>query len=570
MNRLILLFFSFVTAVAANAQLFPSTDYPSNYFRNPMGIALQLSANFGEVRTNHFHMGFDIRTNQKENLPVYASADGYISRVKIERYGFGRVIYINHPNGYTTLYAHLNNFYSSLHTFVKDKQYKEEQWEQDITFSPDQFPVTKGQFIAYSGNTGGSAGPHLHYEIRDTKTENNLNPWLFNFNLPDNIAPYIYRLYFYDRRYSTYQVGPQQIPIKRLPGEYTSTDSIVVLPTSTFSLGISSEDKTSTSNFLFGIYQAELYIDDSVRFAFRLNDFAYPESRLVNAAIDFKTKQQGGPIIQHLSRLPGNHSSIFSSAAADGVVIIGDTITHTAEIRAMDAAGNVTKLRFRFKFDPAKTKDYMFTQNSIPLLPNQENTIEFDDINVFFPATSFYHMVPFVYAVQETNTARAASRIHSLHNYTIPINDSFTVKIKTTLPANNPLRDRVVIQLTSNRKIEAQKGAWNGDWMTAKFGDLGNIRLLIDTVPPTIRPVGWKAGSNLKKLRSISFIVKDDVGEIQSFRAELDGKWLMFRRKDNSFIHDFDERTTPGAHELKVTVLDMAGNTSEKSYRFIR
>lgn len=191
-------------------------NYPQNYFRNPLSIPMQLAANFGAVRTNHFHMGLDLRTNSKENLSVVAAADGYVSRIKVERYGFGNAVYITHPNGYTTVYAHLNRYFDTLDEYVKEKQYKDEKWEQDITFQPGQFPVTKGQLIALSGNTGGSAGPHLHFEIRDTKTEECLNPLLFGFNIPDSVAPIISGLYWYDRRFSTYEPGANGIAVKKL------------------------------------------------------------------------------------------------------------------------------------------------------------------------------------------------------------------------------------------------------------------------------------------------------------------------------------------------------------------
>jgi murein DD-endopeptidase MepM/ murein hydrolase activator NlpD len=146
-------------------------DYPQNYFRNPLNIPMELVANFGELRANHWHMGLDIRTQQKQNLPVHAAAEGYITRVKIEPGGFGRAIYINHPNGYTTLYAHLNNFFPALEQYVKAEQYKLESWQVELEIAPNLFPINKGSFIAYSGNTGGSQGPHVHFEIRETKTD---------------------------------------------------------------------------------------------------------------------------------------------------------------------------------------------------------------------------------------------------------------------------------------------------------------------------------------------------------------------------------------------------------------
>jgi len=550
------------------AQLFPPIQYPTGYFRNPLGIPLQLSANFGELRPNHYHMGFDIRTNQVENLPVYASAEGYISRVSIERYGFGRAIYITHPNGYTTVYAHLNDFYRPLNSYVKDKQYAEEKWEQDITFESNQFPVVKGQFIGYSGNTGGSAGPHLHFEIRDTKTGNNLNPWLFNFGLADAIPPYLFRLYYYDRRYSTYQVAPLPIPIIKTSGGYATRDSIVSIPTPTFSFGFTAEDKSNTSAFLFGIYQAELYLDDTARFAFRLNDFSYTESRLINAAIDYRTKYNGGPYIQHLSRLPGNHSSIFSDSTADGVIIVADTLVHTAAIHLKDAAGNTTITTIRFRYDPFKQQDLMFAQNFLSFLPNQQNQLDFPGINASFPASSFYHIVPFVYAASWG--MKAASATHQLFNAAIPVQDSFTVRLQLNDSISPLLKDKVVMQLNTGKKKVVTKGEWQDNWMSAKFWDLGAVRLIADTIKPTITPVGWKNGSTLKARKSFAFVVRDDVGEISSFRAELDGKWLLFCRKDHLFIHDFDERTTQGKHSLRVQVQDEAGNITDKMYTFIK
>lgn len=327
--------FSFAPVISQN--LFSSNKYPQGYFRNPLNIPIQLAANFGELRSNHFHMGFDIRTNRRENLPVYATAEGYVSRIKIEKSGFGRAIYINHPNGYTTLYAHLNNFYNTLEAYVKDKQYADRKWEQEIEFAPNHFRVLKGQLIAFSGNTGGSEGPHLHFEIRDTKTGNNLNPWLFGFGLSDKIQPSIYRLYCYDRRYSTYQVRPVPIPITGSGGEYTAAENVVILSSPVVSFGISAEDKLNISSFKYGIYQASLIVDNSIQSDFQLNDILYDDSRYVNGSIDYKTLALEGSYIQHLSRLPGNSVTIFSSAG-DGKIVLTDTLIHDAEILVKDAA----------------------------------------------------------------------------------------------------------------------------------------------------------------------------------------------------------------------------------------
>jgi hypothetical protein len=543
--------------------------YPSGYFRNPLDIPIQLAANFGELRPNHFHMGLDIRTNQRENLPVHAAAEGYISKIKIERFGFGRAIYINHPNGYTTLYAHLNDFYEPLNNYLKQKQYTDQRWEQEIDFGPDQFPVNKGQFIAFSGNTGGSAGPHLHFEIRDTKTGNNLNPWLFNFGLSDNIKPSVFRLYYYDRRYSTYQTSPVAIPITGANGNYSSANSVVTLHSPYISFGIAAGDKITPASNYYGIYEADLSVDGLLQSAFKLNNFSYDETRYVNASIDYKTRLSGGGFIQHLSRLPGNYSLIYSQDK-DGTILLSDSNIHAAEIVVKDVAGNASTVNFKFKWSPRITKDILSVANTILMVPEKENVIKTDDIEVAFSNKAFYDTVPFIYKSSVVNDGKAVSAVHYLHNYTIPVHDSFTVRIRSAITLLEEDKDKVVMQLVSNRKTEAVKGKWTNDWMEAKFRDPGIIKLVVDTIPPRMWPTGWINGGSVSNKKEISFLVNDNLGEIKNFKAMLDGSWLLFSRKNDFFIHKFDEKTTRGKHELVVTAEDEAGNLTEKTFSFTR
>jgi murein DD-endopeptidase MepM/ murein hydrolase activator NlpD len=208
LHKPFLFFYFLLFALSTSAQIFPAKSYPQGYFRYPLDVPIALAANFGELRPDHYHMGLDCKTEKRQNLPVHAAADGYIAKIKIEPFGFGRAIYINHPNGLTTLYAHLNNFFPALEKYVKEQQYEQESWEVFIDIPAGFFPVKKGDFIAYSGSTGGSQGPHVHFEIRDTKTDKVLNPLLFGFALKDNIPPAILRLAVYDRTISTYRQTP--------------------------------------------------------------------------------------------------------------------------------------------------------------------------------------------------------------------------------------------------------------------------------------------------------------------------------------------------------------------------
>ena len=269
MQRRILAFLSFLLIITT----IRAQNYPQNYFRNPLNIPMQLVANFGELRTNHWHMGLDIRTQQKENLPVHAAAEGYIAKVKIEPGGFGRAIYINHPNGYTTLYAHLNDFWPALEQYVKAEQYKLESWQVELEIPENLFPVNKGSFIAYSGNTGGSQGPHVHFEIRDTKTEECLNPLLFGLPIADAVPPTISRLAMYDRNRSIYQQSPQFVPIRKAGTLYklTAVSNLIKLGSGKISFAIGATDRLSNSTNPNGIYKARILMDSILQSEFILD-----------------------------------------------------------------------------------------------------------------------------------------------------------------------------------------------------------------------------------------------------------------------------------------------------------
>ena len=326
-----------------SAQVFPTKNYSKNYFIWPVKASPALAANFGELRPNHYHMGLDCKTEKKQNLPIIAAADGYIAKVKIEPWGFGRAIYINHANGTTTLYAHLNAFYTDLENYVKEQQYKQKSSNVFLDIPPHMFDVAQGREIAKSGNTGGSQGPHLHFEIRDTKTDNVLNPLLFGFPIVDNVAPTILRLAIYDRCFSTYEQTPKYIAIKKVNGVYQA--AFTTINTDKVSFAVTAYDIYTGSSNQNGIYEAILLDDEKPIVGFQLDSISYDETRYLNAHIDYKVKASGGPYLQHLSMLPGYPEGMYKMVNGDGAINLEDDSVHHIKILIKDANGNTSTLK---------------------------------------------------------------------------------------------------------------------------------------------------------------------------------------------------------------------------------
>lgn len=550
----------FITGVITPAQ----KNYPQNYFRNPLNIPMQLAANFGAVRTNHFHMGLDLRTNSRENLPVVAVAEGYVSRIKVERYGFGNAVYITHPNGYTTVYAHLNKYYDKLDEYVKEKQYKDEQWEQDITFKPGQFPVTKGQLIALSGNTGGSAGPHLHFEIRDTQTEECLNPLLFGFNIPDSVAPIISGLYWYDRRYSTYEPGANGIAVKKNGNAYTS--EVIRVNSPSISFGIKAVDKAN-QGFNLGIYQAELFMDGKLIYGFSIDKISYDDTRYLNGCIDYPKFIRDKTGIQHLSSLPGMKLQYYSLPSLSGIISLQDEEVHNIEIVLKDVNGNTSRLTTKVQLNKAGGG---ISSTDKTLVAGEGKTFATDHAELRFSKNAVYDAVNFNMVEKPSTETGVVSHYIILNSPYIPVHDDYIVKIKPDRALTKEEKDKTVIVLDYGSDTKTVQGKWNGDWIEGPFNRLGTVKLLVDNNLPSVSPA-WKEGAVVSS-SSLRLKGATKVGDIVSFRAELDGKWLRFARVKDDFVYLFDEKCpkNSGSHTLKVMTTNTAGNSNTQTFTFQR
>ena len=552
--------------LSSKSQTNGSTKYPQGYFANPLNIPMSLSANFGELRPNHWHMGLDIRTNKKENYPVFASADGYVAHIGIRPSSFGKFIIINHPNGYSTLYAHLNEFYPALEKYVREKQTEKESWAIEIDFTEKDFKIKKGNEIAKSGNTGGSQGPHLHFEIRETKSDRSLNPLLFGMPLQDDVAPTILKLAMYDRSISTYEQTPKIFSLQKTGSGYI-IPKMPVLKTDfkTLSFAIQAVDKFTGSQNGNGIYTARIFKDEEPIAEFVLDEIDYSESEYINAQIDYRYYKAGRGYFQHISPLPGREERIYHLYNEDGLIHLDDTLQHTITIQVGDANENFSSASFLIQFTDNINTDRS-VQKSDNLIPGIVNVIEKTGFEAYLPARCIYDTIQPVYNNSNSTLPNAVSDLHQLNDNSYPVHEEMIIRIKPTIQVKNEWRDKIVIQRNAgNAKL---KPVWQGEWLTAKTGAFGSFIALVDLTPPQLNSIGKGDTVNLSPASRIVFTPTDNSG-IKSFHAELDGKWLMFTNdKGRSWIYKFDEQCPFGVHELKVRVEDIVGNVTEKTWWF--
>jgi murein DD-endopeptidase MepM/ murein hydrolase activator NlpD len=559
-----------VAFLSGRAQPDIASKYPQGYFRNPLDIPLSIVANFGELRPGHWHMGLDIRTEQKENLPVYAAADGYVAHVGVRPLSFGKFIVINHPNGLSTLYAHLNEFYPELQNYVNQKQKEKESWAIDLDFSENDFKVKKGSFIAKSGNTGGSQGPHLHFEIRDTKTQRSLNTLLFGLDIKDDVPPAISRLAIYDRSISTYLQTPQMIPVVKTDSGYFTKPRKILTSNKKISFAITATDRVSGSNGANGIFGATLYYDSSPEIGFIIDSIDYDESDFVNAHIDSRYRKAGGPFVQHLSKLPGfTGDFIYKEINSNGIIELNDTAVHNISIEVLDANDNISTLSFQVQYSEALAKNMKRPPIEKLLIPNQVNILDEKEFSVYMPEECLYDSIPIAYSQQNVFPAGSVTAQHRFGDPVYPIHSDFSVRIKSVKPFNDNLKNKLVVLKEWKGARAVRKGKWENGWVSAAFDNLGIFQAFIDTTAPMINaPAKGKDTLDLSPLSRIVFTPSDNFA-VRSFHAELDGEWLMFSNdKGRSFVYIFDEQCPYGVHELKVRVEDIVGNVTEKTWWF--
>ena len=555
MKKLIILFL--FISININSQ----TNFPKNYFSNPLDIELILNGNFGESRPSHFHSGIDFKTQFKEGLNVFSSAKGYVSRISIKHGGFGKALYINHPNGYTTVYAHLKNFNKKIEDYIKKIQYNKKSYQIEHYFKKDVIKILKNENIGKSGNTGSSFGPHLHYEIRLTKNQKAINPQLFEINIKDTRRPIINSVFLYKLDSLNKISEPIKLKIKRVNDSIYQSEEVTA--NGTIGFGISGFDRQDLANNKNGIYKYSTIYDNKENIEFNFNSFFFEESIKIKTLIDYKYYIENKTRIVKLFKDHGNNLSIYSNNKSGYINIEKDISLY--QITLADLKGNKSTIKIPITKGDIK-KSTLKKVNSKDLNTTINNKLnynfEFENAEIKIAKNTFLKNVKL-----NIDTSIDSIKI---------INPEIAVfkNIKINF-LNKEKRKGNYLALKDNNGNESFASAKlnNKNYFYHKTKSLGTYFIKNDSLNPLIELKNFKNNDWISNKSSIKIKILDKETGIKNYKVKINGKWMLFEYeyKKNELFYNFDSYFINKKKNLiEVSVEDMAGNKSQKNFTFFR
>ena len=597
--------------------------YPQGYFSFPINPGQQgyLAGTFGELRSNHFHSGIDIKTGGREGLNVYAAADGYVSRIKIQVHGYGKAIYIDHPNGYTSVYAHLKNYNPKIDSIIRAIQYKNKSYEVNYFPPKGSIKIKKGEFIAISGNTGGSMGPHLHFEIRNKKQEP-INPLLFGFKeIKDNIPPTITSIAVtplsIDSRING-EFNETMIKTKLVKkGNYNLVNNDTIFVNGDFHLNLAAFDRLNGVPNKNGIYTLKITLDDSVFYKINVDKFSFAHTRMINEHINYRLYKSIGTRFYKIFYNNKNRLGFYESFIDNGVLNFTDAKAHKINVTCSDAYGNQSNLTFLVQnknnvFIASSKKEYEFQNYTIinntmrvsipanteapitshtlhheqaifPAYHQNKSTVYLLDLSKNIPQyitqdsvlfrfpylqeLNINHAYEFNYKILKVNFPKNA--IYSTMYITIE-SDSTGIKIGDT---KIPLYKNITVKNDSFTKknnpylgvysmdhrgrLSHQTCWWNNEGLVFKTRSLGDFKYMNDSIPPIIRT---------KKINSKQVVleINDKLSGINKISATINGKWLLmnYDYKTGKIWSETVRNNQNIKGELSIKITDNQGNIS--------
>ena len=559
--------YAFIAALFLLTSVNGQEKYPQNKFQSPLDIPLILAGNFGELRSNHFHSGIDIKTQQREGLAVYAIDDASVTRIKISHWGYGKALYITHPSGYTSVYAHLQKFSPKIEEYIKKIQYKKQSYQVETFPDFGELKVKKGEVIAYSGNTGGSSGPHLHFEIRSNTTSKPTNPLLYGYDIRDATDPTILNLYAYplsDNAQINQSANKTQIKFKKqADGSYLADK---VYASGTIGIGFNGYDRQDMAANKNGIYSIEQLVNGKTYSKFKFDSFSFAETRYINTLIDYQHYGKYNQRIVKCYKDPSNKLSVYSDLHNNGKINITNGLTYNVELLLKDWENNTTKIIIPVegKLQELKSPKKIEVTNNY-LIAKKPNNYNLDGAKVYFPANTFYNDF-YIDLKKGTDTVK-------IHNNEVPAHRNFTITFDVSKYTDAEKKQLFIARLNSkNLPIHATTYK-RGNTFTTRTKNLGTYTLAKDTVAPVITPKNFKAKQWLNNYKYLSLKIVDDLSGIDTYNAYINGEWILmsYEYKTNTITYDFDDKILDKKEcNLKVVVTDNVGNTTTYETTFYR